>query len=241
MILYRTVQHAVRMLWPRLIGPVQVYGLDNIPGQGPFVLVCNHQSILDPILIQALCPRPIHTMAKSTQFAAPVLGGLMKRVLSYPVRRFEIDPQAVRLTLRYLEHGEPVGVYPEGERSWDGRLQSFRRGTLHWILKAGAPVVPCTIDGSYDVWPRWARRPTRVPVSVTFGPPLEFGRHDHRRDRETAMPEAERRLRIALQAPMRRRHSAGEPPSTRPWPPVQLPDKPPVPLPHPAGPGEGPS
>jgi 1-acyl-sn-glycerol-3-phosphate acyltransferase len=215
-ILYRTVQQAVRVLWPRLIGPIRVEGLEHVPAEGPFVLVSNHQSILDPILIQALCTRPIHTMAKSTQFAAPILGGLMKRVLSYPVRRYEIDPQAVRLTLRYLERGEPVGVYPEGERSWDGRLQPLRRGTLRWILKAGAPVVPATIDGSYDVWPRWARRPARGSVTVTFGPPLDLGRHDRRHDRESALADADRRLREALLAPVRQSPSSRELPRSRP-------------------------
>jgi 1-acyl-sn-glycerol-3-phosphate acyltransferase len=206
-ILYRSAQALVRGLWP-LLGRVQVQGLENIPSEGPFVLVANHQSILDPILIQAICPRPVRTMAKSTQFAAPLFGSLMPRLLSFPVRRYEIDPQAVRLMLRYLARGEPVGVYLEGERSWDARLQPFRLGTVRTILKAGAPVLPCSIAGSYQVWPRWHRRPGRGVVHVTFSPLIHFGRHDTRAERERLLPEAVRRLRDAIEAPLRRSHSS---------------------------------
>jgi 1-acyl-sn-glycerol-3-phosphate acyltransferase len=110
MIIYRTAQLLVRTLWP-LIGRLEVTGKENIPTDEPFILVGNHQSILDPILIQAVCPRPVRTMAKSTQFAAPVVGPLMPRLLSFPVRRYEVDPQSVRLMLRYLRQGNPVGVY----------------------------------------------------------------------------------------------------------------------------------
>src|SRR5690606_29988493 len=101
MILYRLIQRTVRFAWPR-IGTITVLGLDNIPSTGPFLLISNHQSVLDAILIQAYCPRLLHTMAKSTQFAAPVIGPLMTRLYSFPVRRYEIDPQAVRTVLRRL-------------------------------------------------------------------------------------------------------------------------------------------
>lgn len=194
---YRTAQLLVRTLWP-LIGRLEVTGKENVPAEGPFILVSNHQSILDPILIQTVCPRPIRTMAKSTQFAAPIIGPLMPRLLSFPVRRYEIDPQPVRLMLRYLSQGEPVGVYLEGERSWDGRLQPFRLGTVRVVLKAGVPVVPARISGSYDVWPRWDRRPARGTVRIQFAQPILFGRHDRRAEREAALPDALLRLHNAL-------------------------------------------
>src|SRR5690606_38543582 len=69
--------------------------------------------------------------------------------------RFEPDPQAVRLVLRRLREGHGVGLYIEGERSWGGRPQAPRRGTVRLILRAGVPVVPAAIAGSYEAWPRW--------------------------------------------------------------------------------------
>src|SRR5690606_30774042 len=128
MILYRLCQGIVRAGWP-LVGRLHVRGTEHVPASGPFLLIANHQSILDPILIQTFCPRTLHTMAKSTQFASPPMRWLMPRLKSFPVRRFEPDPQAVRLALRRLQEGHGVGIYIEGERSWDGRLQAPRRGT----------------------------------------------------------------------------------------------------------------
>jgi len=201
MTLYGTCQRIVRSLWP-LIGRLHVTGLDKIPEKGPFLLVANHQSILDPILIQAVCPRPVHTMAKSTQFAHPVFAWLMPRLKSFPVRRYQVDPQAVRTALRLLSAGEAVGVYVEGERSWDGRLQPPRLGTLRLILKAGVPVVPCTIAGAYEVWPRWDGKLRRGDVHITFGEPLRFPRLDDREARNRALRAMGDRLMAALAAPL---------------------------------------
>lgn len=186
MILYKSAQRIVRTLWP-LVGKLDVEGMEHLPATGPFLLVANHQSILDPILIQAICDRPIHTMAKSTQFASPLFAWLMPRLLSFPVRRFQTDPQAVRIVLRLLERGEPVGIYVEGERSWDGVLQPPRLGAIRLILKAGVPVVPCAIAGTYEAWPRWDRALRRADVTITFGTPIHFPKLDHKPDREAAL------------------------------------------------------
>lgn len=194
---YRFSQRLVRTLWS-IVGPIEVEGIDRIPREDPFILIANHQSALDPILIQAICPRPIHTMAKSTQFSSPLVAQIMYRLNSFPVRRYRIDPQAVRHALRVLDSDEPVGIYIEGERTWDGRLQRPRLGTVRLILKAGVPVIPCTIDGAYDVWPRWDRGLRKGPIRITFGEPMVFPRLDDREAREEALPEAARSLMARL-------------------------------------------
>ena len=184
---YHVAQRLVRTLWP-IVGRLDVQGLEKIPEKGPFLLIANHQSYLDPVLIQAVVSRPVYTMAKSTEFSNPVIGPLLKRLKSFPVRRFETDPQAVRVALRHLDNGSGVGIYIEGERSWDGRLQPPRLGTIRLILKAGVPVIPCGIRGAYDVWPRWSK-PRRGSVRIRFGEPLRFPRLDHRREREAALED----------------------------------------------------
>jgi len=214
MTFYRFCQRLVRTVWP-LIGPLEVVGTEVIPEQGPFLLIANHQSVLDPILIQTVCPRPMHTMAKSTQFASPVVAQLMYHLNSFPVRRYRIDPQAVRYALRVLRSGEPVGIYIEGERTWDGRLQPPRLGTIRLILKAGVPVVPCTIQGSYDVWPRWHRGVRRAPVRITFGEPLYFPRLDHREEREAALTATANTLMGRLATPLDGKGVTGASPEQR--------------------------
>lgn len=184
----------------RLVARVEVSGLERVPEEGPFILVANHQSLLDPILMQAAIPRPVHAMTKSTQFGHPLMGWILPRINAFPTRRYRVDPQTVRMVLRRLEAGVAVGIYPEGERSWDGRLQQLRRGTVRVILKAGVPVVPCGVAGTYGIWPRWSRRLRRRRVRIRFGEPIRFGRHDERERREEALPGAIRRLEEALRA-----------------------------------------
>lgn len=184
----------------RLLGPVRVDGRHHIPSRGPCLLVANHQSILDALVVQGACPRRVRAMAKSTQFTRAGWSRLLGALGAFPVRRFEPDPQAVRTTLRLLAAGEVVAVYPEGERSWDGHLDPFRRGTLRLLLAAGVPVVPVAVLGTYAVWPRWSGRPRRGGMRVRFGPPLALPVLAHRAGREAALPELDDRLRRAFAA-----------------------------------------
>ena len=174
-------------------------GLEHLPRKGPCILVPNHQSVLDPLLLQGNLPRAVDSMTKSTQFTRGFFRWILPRVHAFPVRRYRVDPQSVRVLFRRLEEGRVVCVYPEGERSWDGRLQPFRRGTLRVLLRAGVPVIPVGIDGTYRVWPRWAARPRRgFTAHIRIGEPLSFGELRDRQAREEALPRIERILREAL-------------------------------------------
>jgi 1-acyl-sn-glycerol-3-phosphate acyltransferase len=195
---YRFLRGCARLWLPRL-AEIRVEGMENIPEVGPCLLIPNHQSALDPLLVQGVCRRAVYTMTKSTQFHSPVFRILLRMGLAFPVRRYRVDPQAVRVLLRRLEAGDAVCLYPEGERSWDGTLQPFRRGAVRVILRAGVPVIPVGIDGTYDVLPRWASRPRRAAqMTVRFGAPLDLGSHPSRFEREKALPGAEAILREAL-------------------------------------------
>jgi 1-acyl-sn-glycerol-3-phosphate acyltransferase len=181
------------------VARLEVVGKENVPRTGPFILVANHQSILDPIFVQVVCPRPLHTLTKSTQFGGAFMGWVMPRLNAIPLRRYRVDPQAVRVVLRRLAQGEGVGIYPEGERSWDAALQPFRKGTIRVLLKAGVPVIPCGVAGSYDVWPRWSKKLRRRRVRVQFGSPLRWPAMHRRQERNAVLPEAAEALRRALE------------------------------------------
>lgn len=189
-----------RLLWAfsRATARLHVEGTENIPRAGPFILISNHQSFLDPIFIQSHMPRDLYTLTKSTQFADPFFRWAVPRVKGVPTRRYRVDPHVVRTVLRLLRAGEGVGIYAEGERTWDGRLQPFRRGTIRLVLKAGVPVIPCGIAGSYDVVPRWSRRLRRRDVWIRFGAPLRFGAHDDREVRDRLVPETHDRIQEAI-------------------------------------------
>ena len=196
--LYLPLKSLVRWVIMPILTQTEIRGVEHIPKTGPFFLIPNHQSVLDPLLAQAACPRTVHSMTKSTQFSNPFMRWILPRIGSFPTRRYRVDPQTVRVALRELSRGRGVGIYPEGERSWDASMQPLRRGTVRLLLKAGVPIVPCGISGSYDVWPRWSRRPRRCPVRIRFGEPIEFGVHDDRASREAALPAATARLERAI-------------------------------------------
>jgi 1-acyl-sn-glycerol-3-phosphate acyltransferase len=178
---------------------IRVEGLENLPSSGPFILAPNHQCFLDFLFVQGMFPGEVHTMTKSTQFSVPVIRSILVHGGAFPVRRYRVDAQAVRTLRRKLAEGRVVCLYPEGERSWDGRLQPLRRGALNVFLGCGVPVVPVGIEGSYEFWPRWTRRPRwGTPVTLRFGTPLDFGAIRGRRARARALPDADRSLRRAL-------------------------------------------
>ena len=183
---------------------VRSEGKANIPRKGPFLLVINHESNLDPLLVHAFCPRLLFTLTKSSAFRGRLMRWVEPKVGAFPTRRYQVDPQAVRVALRFLDEAKGVGVFPEGGRSWDATLQSFRPGTVRLMLKAGVPVIPCAVTGTYEVWPRWGRMewlkfgPGRPRVRIRYGEPIYFGRHDDRPSREAALPDATRRIEAAL-------------------------------------------
>jgi 1-acyl-sn-glycerol-3-phosphate acyltransferase len=194
---YHFYRWLARTIW-RPFGGLDVKGLENVPRSGAFLVMANHQSFLDPILVQAVCPRIVHAMAKSTQFSSPLFRRLMSQLFVFPVRRFEVDPQAVRQVLRRLTAGNGVIVYVEGERSWDGQLQAPRLGTVRLALKAGVPIIPVRIDGSYDAWPRWDRKIRRHKITIEFRRALHLPKLDSRAEREAQLAPAADQIMGAL-------------------------------------------
>ena len=106
--------------------------------------------------------------------------------------------RSLRQVLRRLNSGNGVLIYIEGERSWDGQLQLPRLGTVRVALKAGVPIVPIRIDGSYEAWPRWDRKIKRHRITIEFREPLQLPRVDTRAEREAAVTDAADRIMAAL-------------------------------------------
>ncbi|MGQ0815547.1 MAG: lysophospholipid acyltransferase family protein [Gemmatimonadota bacterium] len=196
--LYRFCCWLARALWKGFGGSTDVQGLEHIPKTGPFILISNHQSFLETMLIPAVIDRPIHAMAKSTQFNVPLFGWLMAKVFAFPVRRFEIDPQTVRYVLRRLSEGYGILLFPEGERTWTGELEPARLGVVRLALKANVPIVPTRVEGAFDAWPRWSKVPQRRLVRITFGAPLMLSGTNTRAEREAQLQESVRLIRDAI-------------------------------------------
>lgn len=178
----------------RTLGPLEVEGLEHVPTQGPALLLPNHVSWLDPVAVQVACRRRVRALTKSTQFRGATMNWLLHELGAIPVRRYQPDLTAIRQLLRLFSEGEVVAIYPEGERSWDGTLGPFRRGTLRLISAIDVPVIPVGVRGTFERWPRWSKQPRRVPIQVRFGAPLVRPLGHTRAERERLVPTLAERL-----------------------------------------------
>ncbi len=211
---------AIAGLLAHIVGPPTVIGLEHVPRSGPFILVANHASDLDPPILGWASGyrirRVIHFMAKVEMRGWPVLGWLAQRSGVFFVRRGEGDRAAQRLALDLLARGRPIAVFPEGTRSPDGRLRPAKPGAALLALRSGASVLPAAIAGTHRLRPRGERFVRRHPITIRIGEPFHLGHQPTGRlDREllvTAGEEVTRRIAALL------------PEGQRPLPAPDLPD-----------------
>ena len=131
-----------------LLAPIRVEGPGNVPARGSYILVSNHISWYDPPAIEFALGLPIRYMAKAEVFETPVVGGILRGIGNFPVRRGEADRGALETALRVLAAGQPLGFFPEGTRSRDGALRRAKPGIAFLARRSGASLVPLAISGT---------------------------------------------------------------------------------------------
>jgi 1-acyl-sn-glycerol-3-phosphate acyltransferase len=152
---------------------LQVTGAEHVPRSGGVLLLANHQSYLDPVVIGAQLRRPLSFLAKSELFEVPGFGWLIRRLNAFPVRQGAGDVGAVRETIARLKEGHVLTVFAEGSRTPDGELHPLQPGFALIVRRAGVPIVPVAVDGTYRAWPRGATMFKPHPVRVSFGPAMK--------------------------------------------------------------------
>ncbi|MFE2460288.1 lysophospholipid acyltransferase family protein [Streptomyces sp. NPDC059402] len=174
-----------------LLGPLlrvvfrpRIEGLDHVPGSGAAIVAGNHLSFSDHFLMPAVLKRRITFLAKAEYFTGPGLKGRLTAFFfrsagQIPVDRSgkEAGQAAIREGLGVLGRGELLGIYPEGTRSHDGRLYKGKVGVAVMALRAGVPVVPCAMIGTFEAQPPGRKIPRLHPVVIRFGEPLDFSRY----------------------------------------------------------------
>ena len=130
------------------LGPIRVEGRENLPEQGPYILVSNHISWYDPPALEFALGLPIRYMAKVELFRVPLIGGILRAIGNFPVRRGEADRGAIDTALRVLAAGQILGFFPEGTRSRTGALRRAKPGVAFLARRSGAPLVPLAISGT---------------------------------------------------------------------------------------------
>jgi 1-acyl-sn-glycerol-3-phosphate acyltransferase len=133
----------------------RIRGRERIPWRGPAVIVANHLSLVDILVLYGLY-RPFKWVSKAEIFRVPAVGWNM--VLNDYVRLTRGDRESIRAMMehcrRHLAQGSPVLIFPEGTRSRDGKLQAFKDGAFRLAFETKAPVIPVAIQGTYETLPK---------------------------------------------------------------------------------------
>ncbi|TWT45932.1 1-acyl-sn-glycerol-3-phosphate acyltransferase [Phycisphaerae bacterium RAS1] len=150
----------------------RVFGVRNVPQTGGVLLVCNHQSYLDPVLATLALPRECHYMARDTLFENPFFKGLIESLNAFPIKRGTADMRAIKETLRRLKNEQLVVTFPEATRTRDGSIGPMQPGVVLLARKTNVPIVPTLILGAFESWPRQSNFPHPRPVLVAYGEPI---------------------------------------------------------------------
>lgn len=152
---------------------LEVSGFENVDKKASYVFMCNHLSALDGPLLFMIIPQPIRVILKKESFRIPIIGQAMRLVGFVPVDRKGLKggkksiDQATRLI---KEKGYSFLIFPEGTRSRDGNLQLFKRGGFFLALNGQVPVVPVSIQGTFELMPKKSFFIKKGRVKINFHP-----------------------------------------------------------------------
>ena len=158
---------------------VEVVGANNLPKSGNAVIASNHMSHLDGIIINSITA--FHTRRKINFLAAEdvynknfLFRFLCNLANCIPVKRATSDRVALLKVIKLLKKGNLVGLFPEGQRSRDGKIGEAKLGVAIMALKSGAPIIPLAISGTFEAFPRKTKFSRPVKVTMKFGAPLKY-------------------------------------------------------------------
>jgi len=150
-------------------------GLENLRPRQCYIFMSNHVSNLDPPVLIPSIPGRCSVLVKKELFRTPILGTGMRLADLVPVDRADRESaiESVNAARRVLAKGLHMLIYPEGTRSADGRLLPFKKGPFHLAMDSGVPVIPVTLLGTYESWPktRFALHPGTA--TIIFHPAID--------------------------------------------------------------------
>ncbi|MGW2277324.1 lysophospholipid acyltransferase family protein [Streptomyces sp. NPDC001770] len=181
---YYVLKYAVLGPLLRLLFRPRIEGLDHIPAEGAAIVAGNHLSFSDHFLMPAMLKRRITFLAKAEYFTGPGIKGKLTAAFFHSIGQIPVDRSgkeagaaAIREGLGVLAKGELLGIYPEGTRSHDGRLYKGKVGVAVMAIRAGVPVIPCAMVGTFEIQPPGQKVPSIRRVTIRFGEPLDFSRY----------------------------------------------------------------
>jgi 1-acyl-sn-glycerol-3-phosphate acyltransferase len=156
-------------------------GRAHVPTCGPVLLIANHQSFLDPVLVGLATRRHLSYLARKSLFRHPLFRSLIGSLNAVPIDQDSVGKEGLKVVLNQLQIGRAVLVFPEGTRTEDGTMSDFRPGIHLLIRRTDCQIVPVGIAGAYETWPVWRPYPIPSPlflpatdrtVAVSVGTPV---------------------------------------------------------------------
>lgn len=178
-----------------LLFDLKVFGKQNLPAHGGVLVLANHQSFLDPVLVAVKLNRAVSFLARSTLWKGP-FGWLITSLNAFPVKQGRGDLGAMKQSIAILQAGRALLVFPEGTRTPDGEMSPLASGISLLVRRARVPVVPVAIDGAFDAWPRSSKLFKPSKIRVSFGKPIDFSHHSA----DEIAPEIERQIRAMIKS-----------------------------------------
>jgi 1-acyl-sn-glycerol-3-phosphate acyltransferase len=169
---YRAISYLLVFPIYRLLFRGRTAGNDNVPLEGALVVVANHGSHLDPPLLGHALGRPVAFMAKAELFRVPLLGPIIRACGAYPVARGASDREAIRVATDRLDEGWATGVFIDGTRQGNGRVNAPQPGAALLAARAGALLLPVAIINSHRALGPGNGPPRLVPVHIRIGTPI---------------------------------------------------------------------
>lgn len=151
---------------------MRIEGREHLPPTGAYVLAPIHRSYVDTPISACVSTRRIRYMGKQEIWKYPTIGWLVSALGAFPVNRGHADREALARCIKILESGEPLTLFPEGERKDGPVVHPLFDGAAYVAAKAGVPIIPVGIGGSARVMPRHAKMIHPHRVSVVIGAPI---------------------------------------------------------------------
>ena len=169
----------------RLVFRPKIEGVENVPNEGPAILASNHLSYADWLFMPLTLSRRVTFVAKAEYFTGTGIKGWLQRTFFFGAGQVPIDRAGGRASegailsgLKILRNGDLFGIYPEGTRSFDGRLYRGKTGIARMALEAQVPVIPVAVIGTDVVAPPGKVFGRISRPHVVFGKPLDFSRYE---------------------------------------------------------------
>ncbi|MFC1709155.1 lysophospholipid acyltransferase family protein [Candidatus Omnitrophota bacterium] len=163
----------------KLFFRLRIMGVENIPKKGAFILASNHSSYLDPPILAVGCynyglGRSLNFLAKDELFKSGFFSWYIRRLRAFPIKRSFGDIGAIRECIRRIRKGQPLVVFPEGERSPDGSMKEGFLGTAMLAVKTKTPIIPAYIKGADEVLSVKNKKFKPHKIAIKYGKPLIF-------------------------------------------------------------------